>query len=99
MATLNLKTKFFPLAFILYLFPPLLTIDGGESQKVRWGDNTLQLAAGSHHLEIYYPYFWFLRAGKAKTDLTAQEGQTINAVYHAPTWFVFARGKIKLAQA
>jgi hypothetical protein len=97
MATINLKTKFFPLAFLLYLFPPRVVIDGGEPLKIGWGDNSLQVAPGSHRVAIYHPYLWVFRAGKASFDVTVQAGQAISVTYKAPTWFVFAPGKTQMA--
>jgi hypothetical protein len=97
MTTINFTSKFFTLAFIFFLFPPRVVVDGGEPQQLRWGSSSLQVPAGQHHLEIYVPYFWFLRVGKAQFDVTAQEGQSLSVSYRAPTWFVFARGKVAVA--
>jgi hypothetical protein len=99
MATINLKTRFFILAFVYYIFPPRVVIDGGEAQKVRWGDNTLQVTPGNHHLKIYFRWLWIITAGKAKFDVSVQEGQTVDVVYKAPSWFVFLPGKVKVAAA
>jgi hypothetical protein len=96
MATIRLVTKFFPLAFILYLFPARVDVDGGEPQKVGWGTNDLQVQPGTHHLKIYFPYLFIMpHAGKAETDVTVAEGQTVTVTYRAP-WLVFLSGKIKV---
>jgi hypothetical protein len=98
MATIRLIPKFFPLAFILYLFPPRVEVDGGPPQKIKWGENQLQVTPGTHHLVVYFPYMIIMRrAGEAAVDVTVQEGQTVTVTYKAP-WLVFLAGKIKVEQ-
>jgi hypothetical protein len=94
MATINLVTKFFPLAFILYFFPPRVEVDGGPAQRLKWGANSVQVAPGAHHLVVYFPYLFIMpRAGKAEVDVSVEEGQTVTVTYKAP-WLVFLAGKI-----
>jgi hypothetical protein len=96
MATINLETKFFPLAFILFLFPPRVEVDGGPAQKISWGSTALQVAPGSHHLTVYFPYMFIMRrAGKAEIDVSVEEGQTVTVRYKAP-WLVFLPGRISV---
>ena len=95
MGTIHLTTKFFPLAFLLLLFPANASIDGGELQKVGWGETDLQVTPGSHKIELSFPYFFFFHLGKASTDVTVAEGETVNVAYKAP-WLVFLPGKITL---
>jgi hypothetical protein len=97
MSTINLVTKFFPLAFILYFFPPRVEVDGGPAQKLRWGQNTLEVAPGTHHLTVYYPYLFIIRkANRADIDVTVAEGQTVTVTYKS-RWLVFIPGKIAAA--
>jgi hypothetical protein len=97
MSTISLVTKFFPLAFILYLFPPRVEVDGGPPQKIKWGTTALEVAPGSHHLTVYFPYMVIMRkAGKAEVDVTTAEGQTVTVTYKAP-WLVFLSGKITVS--
>jgi hypothetical protein len=96
MSTINLEAKFFPLAFILFLFPPRVEIDGGPAQKIKWSTNQLQVQPGTHHLTVYFPYLFIMpRAGKAEIDVTVEEGQTRTVRYKAP-WLVFLAGKISV---
>jgi hypothetical protein len=96
MSTINLEAKFFPLAFILFLFPPRVEIDGGPAQKIKWSTNQLQVQPGTHHLTVYFPYLFIMpRAGKAEIDVTVEEGQTRTVRYKAP-WIVFFAGKISV---
>ncbi|MEA2481925.1 MAG: hypothetical protein QOJ07_3847 [Thermoleophilaceae bacterium] len=96
MATITLTTKFFPLAFLLLLFPARASLDGGPPQKVGWGTTQLQVAPGTHHLKVSFPYLFFIQAGKAEIDLPVNEGQQVHVTYKAP-WLVFLPGKFKVA--
>lgn len=97
MATINLEAKFFPLAFILFFFPPRVEVDGGPAQRIKWATNTLQVPPGSHHLTVYFPYMFIMKtAGKAEIDVSVEEGQTVTVRYKAP-WLVFLAGKISVA--
>ncbi|MEA2421974.1 MAG: hypothetical protein QOF55_1073 [Thermoleophilaceae bacterium] len=97
MATINLITKFFPLAFILFLFPPRVEVDGTPAQRIKWGANPIQIAPGQHHLVVYFPYMFIMpRAGKAEVDVSVAEGQTVTVTYKAP-WLVFLSGKITVS--
>jgi hypothetical protein len=95
MATIDVVPRFFPLAFLLYLFPPRVELDGGPPQRIRWGaDNPLQVTPGAHHVVVYFPYLIVVpRAGKAEIDVSVAEGQTVTVKYKAP-WLVFLSGKI-----
>jgi hypothetical protein len=93
MATIKLVTKFFPLAFLLLLFPAQASVDGGETQKVGWGTTDLQVTPGSHRIEVWFPYFFVFNVGKASTEVTVAEGETKTVTYKAP-WLVFLPGKI-----
>lgn len=97
MTTLTIRAKFFPLAFFLLLFPPRVEIDGGPAQKLKWGDNPLQVPAGAHTLKMYFPYlFIFRHTGKASLDVTLSEGQNRTIQYKAPTWLMFLPGSMKV---
>ncbi|MEA2468153.1 MAG: hypothetical protein QOJ57_2279 [Thermoleophilaceae bacterium] len=98
MATIRLIPKFFPLAFLLYLFPPRVEVDGGPAQKIKWGENELQVTPGTHHLVVYFPYLWVLRrTGEAAIDVSVEEGQTVTVTYKVP-WLVFLPGRIKVVE-
>ncbi len=90
---LHLRTKFFPLAFLLYLFPPKCSIDGGAEFGITWGDNHLPVPAGRHHVRVWFPYLFFGQCGPAETLIEIPEsGMALE--YKAPTWFVFSKGKM-----
>jgi hypothetical protein len=95
MGTIKLITKFFPLAFLLYLFPARAGLDGVEPEKVGWGTKDYSVPAGEHRLSIYFPYI-FGRMGKADVAVTVQEGQTVTVTYKTP-WLVFLPGRVKVS--
>ena len=90
---LHLRAGFFPLAFILYLFPPKCSIDGGAEFGIKWGDNHLPVPAGRHHVRVWFPYLFISQCGPAETLIEIPEsGMALE--YKAPTWFVFSKGKM-----
>jgi hypothetical protein len=91
---LEVTTRFFPLAFLLYFFKPTIVIDGTPT-RVKWGTVFFDLQPGRHHVEIFFRYI-FMDAGKASVDLDLAAGQTLRITYRAP-WLLFLPGRIKEA--
>ena len=90
---LHLRTRFFPLAFLLYLFPPKCSIDGSPEFGITWGDNHLPVPAGRHHVRVWFPYLFISQCGPAETLIDVPEsGMALE--YKAPTWWVFSKGKM-----
>lgn len=90
---LHLRTGFFPLAFILYLFKPRCSIDGGVEFPIQWGDNHIPVPAGRHHVRVWFPYMFISQCGPAETLIEIPEsGMALE--YKAPTWWVFSNGKM-----
>ena len=89
---LHLRTGFFFLAFLLYLFPPKCSIDGSPEFGIRWGDNHLPVPPGRHHVRVWFPYMFMSQCGPAETviDVPAS-GMALE--YKAP-WFVFSKGRM-----
>jgi hypothetical protein len=88
---LEITTKFFFLAFLLYFFSPTIVIDG-TPYKVKWGTAFFDLQPGRHHVEIFFRYL-FMNAGKGAVDVDLAPGQVRRFTYRAP-WLVFLAGKI-----
>jgi Protein of unknown function (DUF2510) len=88
-----LRTRFFVLAFLLHLFPPSASIDGGPAFKIRWGDNHLPgLPPGHHRIRVWFRYLFFGDCGIADAVIEVPpDGMYLE--YKAPTWFVFSKGK------
>jgi|SRR5579884_270640 len=97
MATIRVYPTFFPLAFILFFLRPKVVLDGGEPQSMRWRQTTeLSVTPGSHTIEVYFPYLVPREAGKGQTQVTVNEGQSVEVRYRAPL-LVFLPGKIRVA--
>ncbi|HEX2016094.1 MAG TPA: hypothetical protein VGN69_05305 [Solirubrobacteraceae bacterium] len=94
MSTISLRTKFPFFAFMLLLFPAKASIDGAEPQKVGWGESQLSVAAGTHTIEVFFPYLFIFNVGKAQVSVTLSEGQSVTLQYKAP-WLVFLPGKLQ----
>jgi hypothetical protein len=95
MGTIQLTTKFFFLAFLLYLFPARAQVDGEPPVKVGWGTRDLPVPAGTHRLEVYFPYLFLAKAGRNEIQVDVAEGQTVRVTYNAP-WLVFLKGKLRV---
>jgi hypothetical protein len=96
MATLEIKTGFFPLAFLLFLCTPTIEIDG-KPERRSWGKSSFQVSPGSHRIRIFFAYLFKPECGANETDVTIVEGQTIRINYYMPPW-MFSRGSIKVEQ-
>ncbi|MDD9369045.1 MAG: DUF2510 domain-containing protein [Acidimicrobiales bacterium] len=92
---MHLRTGFFPLAFILYLFKPRCSIDGGVEFPIQWGDNHIPVPAGRHHVRVWFPYMFISQCGPAETLIEIPEsGMALE--YKAPTWWVLSKGTMSI---
>ncbi|HEV3225458.1 MAG TPA: hypothetical protein VGZ52_01440 [Acidimicrobiales bacterium] len=92
---ISLTCKIFPLAFLMLLFKPVVEIDGAVSEGA-WSETFYPVAAGTHHVKVFWKYFWFLPCNNAEMDVPVADGQMARVVYQA-RWLVFLPGKISLA--
>ncbi len=89
---LLVRTSFFPLAFLLYLCPPKMSIDGSQPINLRWGDNPLPgVPPGTHQVRVWFRYLIFGDCGVAQAVIHVPPGGMF-LEYKAPTWFVFSKG-------
>lgn len=91
-AGVEVETKFFVLAFILFLFPPVLFVDGSQPIKVKWGKVFLPLQAGRHQVRCYTPYLWIFKMGDSSMIIDVGPGQVVQTKWSAPL-LVFLKGK------
>jgi hypothetical protein len=82
---------------MLFIFKPVVTIDGGPEQRPGWGDSTYPVEPGEHTVHIRIPYI-FYTIGKATETVTVAEGETVTLNYR-PQYLMFLRGSLKLAPA
>lgn len=88
-----LTAKFFPLAFILLLFKPFVTINGQQYQ-VPWSQRQLiQLPPGQYNVHVHTPYLGIFDIGKADLAVNVGGGQPVELEYRAPL-FMFSAGSL-----
>lgn len=83
-------TSFFPLALVLYLFGPQVTVDG-QVRGRRWGREVVDLPAGYHRIDVHTRYLFPL--AKASLDVMVQPGQEVPVFYRPPA-ILFMSGAI-----
>ena len=91
---IEITAKFFPLAFILHLTRPTVTIDGTPHRST-WGTNRFDVTPGKHTVEVAFRYLFLSQAGKASIDVDVPEGTTVKARYRAPL-IVSMKGSLKV---
>lgn len=98
MTSIRLHASVFPLAFLVLLFPPRVSLDGGEPRTVSWKGSELPVTPGSHQLVVFVPYFFVFQIAKVEIEVTVEDGKTVDVAYRAP-WLVFLPGKIRVLDA
>ena len=93
MTGIELRTKVFPLAFLLYLFPPKVSIDGGPEVKIKWGVTPIPLPPGQHQVSVWFTYLFYARCNFASLVVDVPSGQVVVVEYKS-RWLVFLKGKI-----
>jgi hypothetical protein len=93
---IEIRATYFPLAFLLLLFPPTFVVDG-QAMPGRWNQaTTIPVGPGSHQVKVFFRYLWFMDAGPGETQVDVTEGSVRRVTYKAP-WLVFLRGKMTVA--
>jgi hypothetical protein len=88
-----LTLKFFPLAFLLMFFKPVVTVNG-QPYQVPWSRRTvLPLPPNQYHLHIHVPYLIPSQIGKADLPVNVGGGRPIELEYRAPMW-AFSPGSL-----
>ena len=88
-----LTLKFFPLAFLLMFFKPVVTING-QPYQVPWNQRTpIPLPPGQYHVHVHTPYLIPTQVGKADLAVNVGGGQPVELEYRAPL-FMFSPGSL-----
>jgi hypothetical protein len=87
------RTKIFPLAFLLLLFKTNVTIDG-DTSVLKWGDHRFAVPSGPHDVTVSFRYLHSKRVGESGLRVEVVPGQTTTVVYRSP-FLVFMGGTIK----
>ena len=93
---IEVKTEFFPLAWMLYMCTPVIEINGQKNSR-KWGKHFFELQPGEYTVKIYFPYFMQNECGANQTTITVSEGQVRKISYNMPPWML-AKGTIKTDQ-
>jgi hypothetical protein len=88
------KSKVFPLAFLLLLFKTTVTIDGSPA-VVKWGEHFFPAAPGTHEVRVSFKYI-FGDMGENRVTVQVAPGHNPRVIYRSP-FIVFLKGKIALA--
>jgi hypothetical protein len=91
-AGIRVITKFFPLAFFLFLCTPRIHLDGGPAVARKWGVTDIPVSPGRHQVRCYFPYLFYRAVGDSSTELDVGPGQLVTVRWKAP-WLVFLRGR------
>lgn len=91
LGAIELKTSFFPLAFLLYLFPAKAVIDGHSELAHGWGTKVYPVPAGRHTVRVWCPYFGMMKMGDGNHELDVVAGQVTAVEWKCP-WLVFLGG-------
>ncbi|WP_232345095.1 hypothetical protein [Actinoplanes awajinensis] len=79
-------------AFLYNVTKPKLVIDGIDHQVPDWGQYLFDVPPGPHRVEVWVPYVFPRRAGRASVDLVIAE-QGVSMEYMAPS-VTFAKGSL-----
>ncbi|HEX4218806.1 MAG TPA: hypothetical protein VHZ02_10585 [Acidimicrobiales bacterium] len=87
------RSKVFPLAFLLLLFKTTVTIDGVPI-VIKWGEHFFPAAPGTHEVRVSFKYI-FGDMGENLVTVQVAPGQTPRVNYRSP-FLVFMKGKIEV---
>jgi hypothetical protein len=90
------RTKIFPLAFLLLLFKTNVTIDGVTS-VLPWGDHFFDVSPGVHEVRVSFRYLFSSKTGEngLKTEVLPDRKTTVD--YRSP-FIVFMGGSMKVVE-
>ena len=88
----QVRTKFFPFAFLLYFFKPRLCLDGGEPVVVAWGETFIPAPPGRHAVRCFVKYLYLPHMGDSTIDVDVPPGGVASCQWRAPL-LIFLAGK------
>ena len=91
---IKIKSSFLFLQWVFFIFKPTISIDGGESKKLGWGESSHTVTAGEHSVHIEIPYV-VAKIAKATQTVTVPAGGEVSLTYKPPL-IVFMSGKLKV---
>jgi hypothetical protein len=91
---ISVRTRIFPLAFLLLLFKTNVVIDGVPFIQ-RWGTNFYGVPPGRHEVRVSFRYLFSQTMGENTILVDVVAGETTHVQYRSP-FLVFLKGPIKL---
>jgi hypothetical protein len=91
---IQVRTRIFPLAFILLLFKTNVVIDGVPFVQP-WGSFFYSVAPGRHEVRVSFRYIVSRTMGENTIVVDVAPGKTTQVQYRSPI-LVFLRGPIKI---
>ncbi len=91
---IEVKTAFFPLAFLLFMCTPRIEIDGREYKKY-WGTHFFEVLPGRHQVTVFFPYLLARRCGENSITVNTEPGKVTRVKYYMPPWMLM-KGLIKV---
>jgi hypothetical protein len=91
-AAIEITATFFPLAFLLFIFPPTFVVDG-QAWKGTWRQPMMvPVTPGRHDVRVFFRYFGIMDAGIGETQVEITSGVR-RVTYKAP-WLIFLAGRM-----
>ena len=87
------RTKIFPLAFLLPLFKTNVTMDD-TTTVLKWGDHAVAVPPDQHHVKVSFRDLFSDRMGEANLTVDVVSGRTTTVLYRSP-FLVFMGGSMK----
>jgi hypothetical protein len=88
------RTKIFPLAFLLLLFKTNVTVDGATS-VLKWGDHFFVVPPGAHEVSVSFRYLFSSQMGATSLGVDVVPGRTTTVLYRSP-FILFMGGSLKV---
>src|SRR6516164_4782607 len=92
---IEISTAFFPMAWILLLCTPWISINGRKRRRP-WGTYFFPTRPGRYEVEVWFPYLFQARCGFASRKVEVHEGEATRVGYYM--WpFIFLPGSINVS--
>jgi hypothetical protein len=90
---ISVLTNFRAMNPLLYFSKPRIGIDGDPPEKVRWGDNFIPTAAGTHTVRCFVPYIHLRHMGDSEIEVRVPAGRTVALRWQSPLGSLYLKGK------
>ncbi|MEV3962939.1 hypothetical protein AB0M34_18880 [Nocardia sp. NPDC050193] len=88
---ITVDCSYTPMAFLLAITKPKITVNGQRVPNTRWGANHIPVGPGQYHVRVATP--WLFDMGPADVAVPVQPGQAVRYYYRTPA-LIFLNGAI-----